>query len=413
MSLAGNAYRHSLFYLIALLSFFSSGFAQGSPPKPVSSAASISSSYVPLAVKCPSTPLVRKAEGLSSREASYIAARKRVASKALGEWLKQTDPGFGVSDMPTVALASSGGGYRAMISGAGIVQAFDNRDNKVATKGLYQGLTYHAGLSGGSWMLSSLIGNDNEPVKSLSSLWEATLLKNSIWPENTASAPEFAQVKKDMIAKNAAGYPPTTTDAWGRFFSYQLFRGRDGGGAKSLSSIANNPSFVNFSQPYPIITALGITNINGPVCDAQDNATQYEFHPYEFGSWEKGVEAFTPTETLGSRISNGKAVQSNQCVGNFDNLGYILGTSSNRFNEGCGTAAISAIASGLDPIIQSIHNATRRDLFAPYPNPFKKNPGSPMVSQADELYLVDGGQCNGHPSIHPPFLLHPNMKNSG
>jgi lysophospholipase len=395
MSLADSALRHSLFYFIAVLFLIYSSFAQGSPPSPLSSAANITSSYVPLAAKCPSTPLVRKAEGLSPREASYIAARKRVASKALGEWLQQINPGFGVSDIPTVALASSGGGYRAMLTGAGIVQAFDNRDNKVATKGIYQGLTYHAGLSGGAWMLSSLIGNDNEPVKSLSTLWQTALLKNSLWPTNTESSPEYAEVKKDMRAKSDAGYPPTTTDAWGRFFSYQLFRGRDGGGAKSLSSIANNPSFVNYSQPYPIISALGITNINALVCDAQDNATQYEFHPYEFGSWEKGVEAFTPTETLGSRVSDGKAMQSDHCVRNFDNLGYILGTSSNRFNEGCGTTAMSAIASGIDPIIQSIHNATRRDLYAPYPNPFKNHAGSPMVSNSDELYLVDGGQCNG------------------
>jgi lysophospholipase len=79
-------------------------------------------------------------------------------------------------------------------------------------------------------------------------------------------------------------------------------------------------------------------------------------------------------------------------VKNYDNLGYVLGTSSSKFNEGCGTTSLSIIASGLDPIVQTVHNLTRRDLFAPYPNPFRKYPGSPAVEKADELYLVDGGQ---------------------
>ena len=49
-----------------------------------------------------------------------------------------------------VALTTSGGGYRSMLSGAGVIQGFDERDSSVSTSGLYQALTYQAGLSGGS-----------------------------------------------------------------------------------------------------------------------------------------------------------------------------------------------------------------------------------------------------------------------
>lgn len=62
--------------------------------------------------------------------------------------------------LPNIAIAFSGGGYRAMLNGAGALQAFDNREADSTTPGhlggLLQASTYVAGLSGGSWLVGSI-----------------------------------------------------------------------------------------------------------------------------------------------------------------------------------------------------------------------------------------------------------------
>ena len=76
------------------------------------------------------------------------------------------------ADAEKLALTTSGGGLRSLLSGAGVVQGLDSRDSNVSTSGLYEALTYQTGLSGGSWMLSSLAGNNYPTI---------TQLKENIW----------------------------------------------------------------------------------------------------------------------------------------------------------------------------------------------------------------------------------------
>lgn len=234
--------------------------------------------------------MVRLADGLSPKEKSYIQQRKVRTSKSLAKWLKSVDSKFPECEMPTIALASSGGGYRAMLLGAGVLQSFDGRDSNSSLRGLYQSLAYHAGLSGGGWLLSSIQGNDHETVSRLKTdLWDKFLPKNSLWPLNTVAAPEYPAIKADIQAKAAAGFAPTITDVWGRFLSYQLLKGNDGGVAKSLSSISNSQSWKHFQNPFPIMTATSVNDITTAQCDPTHETLQYEFSPYEFGSWVSAV----------------------------------------------------------------------------------------------------------------------------
>lgn len=110
----------------------------------------LASSYAPVKSTCSSKDLIRAAEGLSDSEETYRVARKAVADTALKSWLLKQNSGFSTENLPTVALTSSGGGYRALLVGGGVIQGLDSRDSHVSTSGLYQGLTYQAGLSGGS-----------------------------------------------------------------------------------------------------------------------------------------------------------------------------------------------------------------------------------------------------------------------
>ncbi|TID22317.1 hypothetical protein E6O75_ATG11111 [Venturia nashicola] len=370
-------------------------------------AAKASVEYAPRQEGCPTGQMLRPADGLSEKEKSYIEQRKLKAGKSLAQWLKSVDNKFPEGEMPTVALVSSGGGYRAMLLGAGVLQAFDARDSNSSVKGLYQSFSYHAALSGGGWLQSSIQGNDHELVSKLKvELWDKFLPKNSLWPLNTEAAPEFPAIKADIQAKAKAGFAPTITDVWGRFLSYQLLKGNDGGAAKTLSSISNSPSWKQFENPFPIMTATSVNDITTAQCDPTRETLQYEFSPYEFGSWDKGVASFTSTEFLGSKVENGVATGS--CYKGYDNLGYMLGTTSSKFQEDCGKSSISLIAGPLKAVVLASRGATesiKRENYAPFKNPFFKSPASPIIQNQEELYLVDGGQADQNDPVWP--LLQP------
>jgi lysophospholipase len=59
--------------------------------------------YAPVSATCPTTSLVRAANGLSDGEEAYRVARKAVADVALKAWLAKTNSGFGTGELPTVS----------------------------------------------------------------------------------------------------------------------------------------------------------------------------------------------------------------------------------------------------------------------------------------------------------------------
>ncbi|KPI42392.1 putative lysophospholipase [Cyphellophora attinorum] len=382
-----------------------------------------SSAYAPVGAPCPAQQLVRQADGVSSAESDWVANRYGKTSEALATWLQNIDSGFEISSghwrdwhgkrqwsdhgshgqAPIIGLTSSGGGYRAQLSGAGVVKAFDGREaNTTKVSGLYQALTYHAGLSGGSWLLSSIVGNNYPTISFLqTTLWETALQESLLVPAilvSEAARPIYGQVVDQIQAKVADGYQSSIVDPWGRLLSYGLLLGTAGGVQDTMSGISALPNFTSFNGPYPIITALGSDlNIDG-TCIPQVNATQYEFHPYEFGSWDQGVDAFVVTEYLGTRFSGGVPV--GNCITHYDQLGYVLGTSSNVFAAVCSaipanmTAAATAVSLAenlaylANPGAQGI---SEDQIFGLWPNPFQGYGPSSHVAAQKTLDLVDGG----------------------
>jgi hypothetical protein len=87
-------------------------------------------SYAPINVTCPSNLIRYGDNGLSSLESQYIAQRRTKATENLATWLGLVGlEDFNVSsflanesNVPTLAIAFSGGGYRAMLNGAGVFQ---------------------------------------------------------------------------------------------------------------------------------------------------------------------------------------------------------------------------------------------------------------------------------------------------
>jgi lysophospholipase len=150
---------------------------------------------------------------VSTLEQAYIKQRKTKADAALATWLSKSGLKFvKPKAYPTIGLTSSGGGYRALLCGAGVHQAFDARDSNVSTSGLYQALTYEAGLSGGSWLLSSIAANNWPTISSLvDGLWAEAFEDSLLLPSRALAATAITAVTADIVAKQAAGFPPTLT----------------------------------------------------------------------------------------------------------------------------------------------------------------------------------------------------------
>ncbi|RDW77383.1 lysophospholipase-3 [Coleophoma cylindrospora] len=376
-----------------------------------SASSTAAATYAPVTGTCPSTSLIRAATGLSTSEETFRVARKAIADVHLADWLTNTDSGFGTASLPTVALTTSGGGYRSLLSGAGVIQGMDSRDSTLSTAGLYQGMTYQGGLSGGGWLLSSMAGNNYPTVSYLQeNLWNVAFRDSLLDPAYLLAAVAYFDIVNDLNDKEDAGFDTTLTDIWGRLLSYQLLEGTDAGVATTLSSVASMSNFTSYSVPFPIIASLGVKTWLGE-CAPGPNATSYEFSPYEFGSWDSDVSAFTETQYLGTSMSGG--VPTGECTTNYDNLGYILGTSSSLFNEFCLAVPTPAnsttdLYTTIAQMLDYVHTVVFSDEYGTYANPFYNYESSTQVpnsanniSAQTSLNLVDGGEALQNNPIWP------------
>ncbi|KAF2481690.1 lysophospholipase [Neohortaea acidophila] len=369
--------------------------------------------YAPVSTSCPSTPLVRPASGISSQEASYVSARHAKAAGSTTSYIRKWGHHGSSSSstkLPVIGFTSSGGGYRSLLTTAGVVEAFDNRESSSGVAGIYQSLTYQGGLSGGAWFLSSLAANNWPTITSLrDNLWGPAFQNSLLVPANLLSTSDdtiYAAVAADIAAKAAAGYNVTIVDPYGRLLSYQLLYGSDGGVRDTLSGLTGLSNFTEHNVPYPIMT----TTIDFPAegqCAPSITGPIFEFHPYEYGSWDQGVDAFAVTSYMGSKLSNGKPVSQSSCVANYDNIGYVFGTSSDVFNIALGGVCFTPptgsdnILEAFETLVAAVETPSEDDLFALYENPFYNYKSSSLVSNLTQLTLSDGGEAGQNNPIWP------------
>jgi lysophospholipase len=318
------------------------------------------------------------------------------------------------SALPNIAIAVSGGGYRALMNGAGFLAAADNRTiNSTGAGGiggLLQSTTYLAGLSGGGWLVGSIFTNNFTSVQTLrdgsqgSSVWQ---FGNSIFqgPEQSGisilnTAAYYSDISGQVDTKSAAGYNISITDYWGRALSYQLVNATDGGPAYTFSSIALTDSFQNGETPMPFLVVDG--RAPGTVIISL-NSTVFEFNPFEMGSWDPTTYGFAPTRYLGSSFNAGTLPSNASCVEGFDQVGFVMGTSSTLFNQFLlqinGTTS-SLLVDALKSVLSDIGEANN-DIAQYQPNPFYHFNNASNISSSTELSLVDGGEDLQNIPLYP------------
>lgn len=378
--------------------------------------------YTPGEISCPAGSLLRTANGLSQNETEWLKRRDPIAKEALYSFLSRGTANFSSDSLvkklfsdddnvPKVGIAASGGGYRAMLVAAGMVAAMDNRTigaNEHGLGGLLQGATYLAGLSGGNWLTTTLAWNNWTSVQDIlnnlsdtntSSIWN---IENSVLSPGGSNQTEtdeiFDAITEQLNGKMAAGFNATLVDVWGRALSQYFFPTLpEAGSALTWSTLRDFDVFKNAEMPFPISVADGKYPGSTVV---SSNSTVFEFNPFELGSWDPTLNAFTDVKYLGSEVNNGEVADDGQCIAGFDNAGFITGTSADIFNLVSSSpqgAVFSNIISSFTK--KFLPNATGNDtdigIYAP--NPFKgadtmQKQYSSALSESDSLFLVDGGE---------------------
>ncbi|KAI5838821.1 lysophospholipase [Morchella snyderi] len=323
---------------------------------------------------------------------------------------------FMSSYSPTIGIAFSGGGYRALLSGGGEFAAFDSRTPGSTAAGhlggLLQSATYVAGLSGGSWLLGSIVINNFTTVDRLQGDGQVWDFEQSILaPEGALHIIDTTQYYNDLnnevMAKQDAGFDVSLTDYWARALSRQFVDWPNGGPGVTYSSIAESDDFVAATMPFPIIVADGR---NPGETIIASNATVYEYNVFEFGSFDPTLYAFAQMKYLGTNMSNGTPIRDNVCINGFDNVGFIMGTSSSLFNIGLMQLDSFGITGIFEDLIRStleLLSESENDIADYSPNPFYDvNPEINPSANTTDLTLVDGGLDGQnvplHPLIQPP-----------
>ncbi|KAI0633188.1 lysophospholipase catalytic domain-containing protein [Trametes polyzona] len=414
--------------------------------------------YAPTLRPCPAnTLLVREVghnavtQSLGENETVYIAARKslilpnawatyalnvqRSAPVSLPIYVNTILNGsFGPAAFPNLGIATSGGGFRAALFGAGVLNALDGRNQtsvQAGLGGLLQAAQYISGLSGGSWLVSSL-AQANFPM--LQDLVFGTQLAvtgddsyggwitpiDLLEPNNN---PIIAFALIDAIvfetqAKFNASFPVSVTDAWGRSLARHFVNGTSAtefidtnsphGAGITLSGVANVPTFRGYAQPFPIIIADSLAGESNEDVGIKEDGDViplanpiYEFNVFETGSFDPVLGAFTPTKYLGSPNNS-------VCASGFDQLSFVIGASSNTFNAQ-NTSADALGNTVVGPIIIFLQETAPQEGVrldsALVPNPFYGlSPDTFVDTNSTILSLVDGGE-DGETTPFQPLLV--------
>ncbi|PLW19858.1 hypothetical protein PCANC_05920 [Puccinia coronata f. sp. avenae] len=386
-----------------------------------------SGNYEPSRVRCPPGLRVRVADQypwpISPGEYNYTSGK---AKKSILQWesyLRQLrlqdfnitqflesavrEGGAPGETLPNIAFATSGGGDRALLFSASMLDAFDLRNKEAVearTGGILQLANYVTGLSAGAWLLTSWATANFERMPKLNStVWGLNQQKGYLSWKLLRVLPKHIL---EALRKKMAGFDISFVDVWGRILSTQYIDDPEDGKGILFSAIKETPSYKAREFPLPILTSLSRRS-SGELITLQSPI--YEMTPEDFSVWHPGLNASIPMEYLGSQMSFGKG-EAISCVKGFDNAGFLMGVSSNVFSFQDG--------SNQNPNLgEKFANALIKGKFyeALIPNPFYgQNSGLPsgsggfVDSNSETLLLADGAMAQENLPLFP--LLQPSRK---
>ncbi|XP_075630978.1 cytosolic phospholipase A2 gamma [Balearica regulorum gibbericeps] len=184
--------------------------------------------------------------------------------------------------VPNIAVLGSGGGLRAMIAMLGTLVELKKQN-------FLDAVTYLCGVSGSTWCMSLLYG-DEKWSENLLSLKDKLCeqLSNSSW-HITKAGESLQESSKDELY--------SLTDFWASFLVYQILQQFD---EKELAD--HKEASETGINPYPIYAAVDKDKLSEE--DGLFPGTWFEFTPHEAGYTALG--AFLSTKHFGSEFEEGE-----------------------------------------------------------------------------------------------------------
>ncbi|TQW00018.1 hypothetical protein V2A60_005432 [Cordyceps javanica] len=391
------------------------------------------SGYVPSSSACPDPPpKIRSGSSIGPDERAWIPERRKETISHMRRLLKRlaitgfdseeylSNVTYNSTKLPNIGIAISGGGYRAMIGGAGAIAAWDSRSAGSEEKGNFGGLlqsaTYISGLSGGDWLVGSLYVNNFTSVQSAVDaplIWQ---LENSIFkgPDQYSVRGYYTDIFNEVEGKSKASFNVSASDYWGRMLAYQMVNASNGGPGYTWSSIANDADFSTGKAPMPFLVANGRSSEKTVITST--NSTVYEFTPWELGSSDPTLSGWVPLSYVGTQFKDGDVVDKGSCVAGFDNAGFVMGTTSSVYTQSISYLkdnnrkyvpsdvpdfAIKTAAK----LISALSDSTAYDIAEWSPNPFRGfNVATNRNANNSRLNLVDGSEDAQNVPFHPHLV---------
>jgi lysophospholipase len=141
------------------------------------------------------------------------------------------------------------------------------------------------------------------------------------------------------------------------------------------------------------------------------NSSIFEINPWEIGTFDSPTAAFAPLRYAGSNFVDGSVPQTEKCVSGFDNMGFVVGTSSSLFNQ----AYLQINNTDLPQRVKDFVSGKLRQMgeqntdISDWVNPFYQYHAEVNTNaNSTILPLVDGGENLQNIPLHP--LLQPPRK---
>ncbi|AWP10695.1 putative cytosolic phospholipase A2 [Scophthalmus maximus] len=231
---------------------------------------------------------------LCDKEKEFRRTRRERVMLGIKKLLDMEKPRFLPSspeEVPVIAIAGSGGGFRAMVGFAGVMKA-------LFESGVLDCATYVAGLSGSTWYMSTLYSHNDFPTKGPADINKELKSRVSSSPFRLLMPQHITNYIQALWSKKALGQPVTFTDIFGMLIGETLIPARM---HIKLSEIQEK---INQAQsPLPLFTCLHVK----PDVSELMFADWVEFSPYEIGMAKYGT--FMTPDLFGSKFFMGTAVK--------------------------------------------------------------------------------------------------------
>lgn len=269
---------------------------------------------------------VRVSEDLCDEEKEFLVRRREKTRIALARYLGLPDEEVHPDDVPVIAFSGSGGGLRALVAGVGSLLA-------TSEDGLFDCITYTAGVSGSCWMqaLYHTSVGAHDPAKMVDHL-KARIGTHIAYPPVALAALNQAPTNKFLLSgfvEKLKGDPNADVglvDIYGLLLAARLLvpKGEVGVDDNDLKISHQRQNLKYGDHPMPIYTAI---RHEIPVLEEASEAEIEEKHPteqtkekakreawfqwFEVTPYEMFCEEFAagiPTWSIGRKFEQGRDI---------------------------------------------------------------------------------------------------------